>query len=489
MSVLTRFLKQNYIYVLLVFVLLATFTYSVLSEVIPINNGTGVDGEFYYGVAKGFLQDIGGTSYDSFRIQRIFPFFLINIFFHIFSIETVHQNLMVAMYGLHYLNLAVLIVFFFKMAKFLQWKRNTTIILFSIFFFNYFFLKNCGYEPFQTDGFAISIFLVSYYYLLRNKIGLAIGISMLGLLNWPTVTYTLVILALFNQKFSGHNKKININPGKAFALLYPVMSVGATVLLYLVHKQEILQGVLMIPPEIPLMSVSLLSQAFLLYLILGAINYRFDSPSEFFKNIPWKRLIIVAVPLIAISLFLRLLANDQFYYSGSAFILQLILRPLKYPFITPISHFCYFGLLPLLCLFFFKDFAKNFLEKNPGHALVFFIFTFFALDSEARHIIPYLPLLIVILGSVLEKTDFSLIETLALVGVQFLLSHFFYPINSPKFEELFNEGNFASTEVQRYMMNYGPWINGEFYLIWAIICVISIILLFFGIKKHLKRLF
>lgn len=478
MPAVASFLKMHAIEISLVAILLAVFTFSAYSEVIPVNDGKGVDGEFYYSVAKSFLDDIGTVGYDNFRIQRIFPFCLINIFLAAFSIEPTHQVLMTSMYLAHYLNLAILLAFFFKLAKHLQWKRNTTLILFSCMFFNYFFLKNCCYEPFQTDSFAITIFLVSYYYLLKKKTALSIAVATLGLLNWPTVTYSLMLLTLFSNSFPKDAKVIKINPGKAFAILVPLMSIGAAALLYIIHKEEILGNIVGNPISIPMILVSLVAEAGLLYIIMRKISYRFPTPMEFIRNTNWKLLAAMAIPLIIVTVVLKVLSNGAFYFNGSAFILQSILRPLKYPFITPVSHFVFFGILPLLALVYAKDYAKKFLEINPGHALVFFIFFFFAVDSEARHIIPYLPLLIVPLGSILDQRNISLKGALSLIGIQLALSHFYYPINSAGFEELFNNGDFANPVVQRYMMNYGPWVNGEFFLFWAILWAICAILLY-----------
>lgn len=194
---------------------------------------------------------------------------------------------------------------------------------------------------------------------------------------------------------------------------------------------------------------SLVAEAGLLYIIMRNISYRFPTPMDFIRNTNWKLLAAMA-----------------------------ILRPLKYPFITPVSHFVFFGILPLLALVYAKDYAKKFLEINPGHALVYFVFFFFAVDSEARHIIPYLPLLNVPPGSILDQRNISLEGALSLTSIQLALSHFYYPINSAGFEELFNNGDFANPVVQRYMMNYGPWVNGEFFLFWAILWAICAILLY-----------
>lgn len=46
---------------------------------------------------------------------------------------------------------------------------------------------------------------------------MSIAVAMLGLLNWPTVTYSLMLLTLFSNSFPKDAKVIKINPGKTFA--------------------------------------------------------------------------------------------------------------------------------------------------------------------------------------------------------------------------------------------------------------------------------
>ena len=71
------------------------------------------------------------------------------------------------------------------------------------------------------------------------------------------------------------------------------------------------------------------------------------------------------------------------------------------------SLICYFGILPLLVVFLFRNFSKEIFNCSPGYALAFLAFLFFAIDSEARHVIPLLPLILVPLGCVIDKMNLS----------------------------------------------------------------------------------
>lgn len=482
-----EFFKRHGVFGLLTLTLLFLFTLSFTGERTPLNDGAGYDGAFYYSVAQNFSTDFWTTGYDSFRIFRIFPFFLINLFFSLFNIEATHANLMLSIYVLHFANLAIQLVFFFKLIKLCAWKKATSAIIFACFFFNYFVLKNCGYEPFQTDAFAITIFLVSFYYLQCGKFTRSILVSFLGIPTWPTIAYTIWLLYFFKDPFPQTARRLNVHTGKAVAIAFPLMSVGAVATLYLLHKQPLLESMLFREASVPLLLASAIAWGAFLYFALRCCDFHFYSPltyiREFFSQSIWKKAIIVALPFAAISIFLKAHTNEEFYFNEVAFLLQTLLRPLKYPLVTPAAHVCYFGILPLLALVYFRDFSKNVFDRSAGYALAFIAFLFFATDSEARHIIPLLPMVLVPLGSVLDKANLGAKATTSLIVLQLVLSHFYIPINVEGTAEALATNDYYGV-AQRYFMNFGPWMSPLFYIVWLSIAVISGFLVYSIVKKR-----
>ena len=481
------FFKRHGIFGFLVLTLFILFTLSFISERTPLNDGAGYDGAFYYSVAQNFSTDFWTTGYDSFRIFRIFPFFLINLVFSLLGIEATHANLMHSMYVLHFANLAIQIVFFAKLMQLNAWKKATKAIIFACFFFNYFVLKNCGYEPFQTDAFANTIFLVSYYYLLSEKFGRAISISFLGLLTWPTITYTIWLLYIFKDPFPQDAPRLRIHTGKAIAIAFPLMSIGAVATLYLLHKQPLLESMLFMQASFPFLITGAIAWGTFLYFALRSCDLQFHSPStylrEFIRQSLWKRIIILALPFAAITLFLKAHTNDEFYFNEVAFILQTLLRPLKFPLVTPAAHICYFGILPLLALIYFRDLARDIFNRSAGYALAFLAFLFFATDSEARHVIPLLPMILIPLGSVLDKANLGAKAVAVLITLQIILSHFYIPINVEGTAEALATNDYYGV-AQRYFMNFGPWMSPQFYLMWLSIAVISGILVYLLVRNR-----
>lgn len=464
---------------LLVFLLFALSAFSFYIEQIPINNGAGFDGAFYRDVFRNFSTDFFTIGYDSFRIQRIFPFSLLNLVYNLAGIPLDNAHMMAGMAVCHFLNLAVQVLFFFKLAKLQGWKIVTRVILFSLFFFNFATLKDNGFEPFQTEAFAVTIALISYYTLLIGKPSTAFAISLLGLVTWPTVTYVMVPLILFSQKSPITNAPGPIRK-RFFRLLpfaYAILALALVACSFFLHKENCLYGLLLANPPISHILFCLAAIVGFGWLVasiqkLPPFPY---TPADFLKSFHLRPAIGIALCIVAVSVILQMHTNEDFFFDGKHFLFQVFARPLKYPLITFVGHFVYWGLLPVLLIIFAKDFVKNFTEKSPGHALALLFFLFLSIDSESRHIAPFLPILLVFLGSALDKANLAPKAAIFTVVTQLVLSHFYITINVDGFAESLEQGNFFSPVAQRFFMNYGPWMTGISYFYWIAINFVTII--------------
>ena len=468
------------VYGLLSAILLILFALSVFGETIPVNGGAGYDGEFYREVFRGFSTDFFSTGYDAFRIQRIFPFCLMNAVYSLTGIPLDNAHMINGMYTLLFLNLAFQLWLFFRLAKFQGFKPATTVILFALFFFNFPVLKNCGYEPFQTDPFAMTIALGSYLLLLKGKPAVAFAVSLLGLVTWPTVTYAMALLVLFPKR---EGNRLPPLPGilgrpvprlfQFLPLAYGLAAMALVVLFYALHKQVNLEALLLSGASPKNIAIGL--GMFVLITWLLAVCLKVESipysVSSFLRALRPKPLLGVLAGILAVSAVLHLHTNDEFFFDGKIFFLQVLIRPLKYPLVTFAGHAVCWGALFAVIIVLAKDFVKDFVERSPGHALVLLAFLFFALDSESRHIATFVPLLLPALGATLDKLDLTPKAAAYIVVVQLLLSHFYIPINVDGLAENLEALQFSTPEAQRYCMNYGPWMTVASYRSWLAVAL------------------
>lgn len=196
----------------------------------------------------------------------------------------------------------------------------------------------------------------------------------------------------------------------------------------------------------------------------------------------FRRALLLMVPIIAIKAILWLHTNNEFFFDGKLFLLQTLIRPLKYPAITLAGHAAYWGILPLLVLVFFRSFTQKFTSASPGHALAFLALAFFALDSEARHIATFTPLILVVLGQILNEIHLGTRTVSALVALQLLLSHFYIPLNGEGMALALEKEEFSVFPAQMLMMNFGAWMTPATYIFWTIVALGTL----FALRKLLK---
>ncbi|MBP5246455.1 MAG: hypothetical protein J6Z31_01175 [Fibrobacter sp.] len=468
----------------LIVILSVLFALSLFGEKIPIQDGAGFDGEFYRLVAENFSADFWNQGYDAFRIQRIFPFCAIHYGFKLLHISTTHTNLMHAMLGLHALNLLLQVLLFWRISKILQWKSATKGILFAVFFLNFFTLKNCGYEPFQSDAFAISLSLSSLYFYLKKKKLYNLGIAVLGAVTWPLITLQAILLVAFDRPLS-FEKEGKTFPGK-FAFFYGALALLTIAALKRSGHGIVVTNLLMRDSNWALTMASLGCALFGLFWIVRCIP-RFRMNVLTIKNFgDWKWLGIFLSVWVGVKLFLSFHVNEEFFCSNTIFALQILLRPLKYPLISFVGHVAFYGILPILVAFTFRSFAKTMMERSVGFAMMFGMFLLLALDSESRHMATLVPFLLVPLGNALDKWELKNFQVAALVLLQLLLSHFYVPINSEGLLEELESGNLAGDAAMRYFMNFGAYMNLESYLLWLGISLITAIACYGILKNQIK---
>lgn len=145
------------------------------------------------------------------------------------------------------------------------------------------------------------------------------------------------------------------------------------------------------------------------------------------------------------------------------------------------EHIQSFGILIVLALIYWKNiviFAKNHL--GFGSLIVLLMFILFLIKPEARHTLPFLPIIGYLVVSVIPESTKNRKFFLIVVVLGLLLSKFYYPLHLANFEG----NNFQFLPAQHYFMFFGFSVNYFNYLILLLGSIISFSTLYF-VKKQL----
>lgn len=491
--------KINFVRIFACAILCLILVHSFMGEKIAMNDGAGGDGLFYREVSAGFTDDILSKGYDSFRLQRIAPFALENVVYTILDIPKDNHSLMIGILLLNALSVLLLLIYFFRTSNLLKWFRSTELITFSLTFFNFHTLKNIGYEPFQTDAFALTLSFMSFYHFLKNEKWKVVILSVISSFVWPLLGLTGLIMAFFPRdkvaiSSPATSDRTPLKLGKrlpyGFAFAYLLLIVAMALFNYFRYRATHFNEMIFhLPNSMPFayfMFTAFCTAIFLFFLLRPISISVLDFIRGLSKKFTFRSAFCFFAIYLCIQAIVHIFSNNDFFYSTSNFILQICLRPLQAPFIFLENHVMYWGILPLLCIFFWKSIVREMENNGYGYLTVMAALVIFLLDSESRHSITFLPLLLLPLGTVLDTLPIKPWFAYAVAVGSLLLSRFYYTINVEGIQQAFESMDmsvYKTFPAQRYFMNLGPWQSGATYLIASAIALLTFAGVYFLLHK------
>ena len=495
---LKRF-KENAVAVsIILIVLLVSFIlFSMTGEKVAYNNGAGWDGVFYKEVALNF-SDKFINGYDTYRIQRLLPFALINTIFNLLCLEKNDANLMFAVQSMNFLVLLFGVVYYFKTVKLLKISIPAMIIGFSAFFLNYPILKMMGYYPYLTDTFALVIAIIQFYLFIKKKTIALIILSVIGAFCWPSLFVCGLLLALWPRTEIIVSKKLNITESFVlkFCKVIAVFFIPTTFLLLYIFKRKFLLerfGETRYYNEfflvVSLICISLYVFGLLKYFNLPII----ENVKKLLFSFKIRNIIIFFILFTVVKSFVYLISNGSALVTFSDMLVGRILTPPTVdPFVFLVSNFMYYGFIVIIMIYLWDKLFPIYLKYGYSFFGIIVLGLIMSLNTESRHLlsfIPFLffPVLTVISESQIKKINFSFSMFFMLSSI--ILSRFWYKINVPGIEKAFIDpfenhiGSYVAFPAQRYFMAQGPWMSHQMYLLFLVIFIISIIVLFLYFEK------
>jgi hypothetical protein len=356
---------------------------------------------------------------------------------------------------------------------------------FILLFCSFPVLKVTWYEPWVTDLFALVLGIGQVNYFLRQDKYKLYLISLIGGFVWPTLWLTgLLLIFLPEDGVIRKEKKLRFQTWH----LLPVALFGA-LFVYLYFNFSIRED-----KGLGELIRNLLSLLAVLAFAYGVWRgSRLDLQANW--NLIQKRLKSPAMVGLFLSLgglylVIFLMAVGEPLFTPQQFAMNLLIRPLQWPFNFLVNHFLYFGLLLPAAIVFYDRVFKKVCELGIGYTVVFFLMLVLALNSESRMVINYVPFLLVPLLKGVKRYHIIMKDLYIILGINLLLSKFWYTINVPGILEAFET---YDTEVylrfpaQRYFQHFGPWQNPWMYVLYGVLLCLAIILLAYGKRRYVKE--
>ncbi|SEF98743.1 hypothetical protein SAMN05444001_11146 [Parabacteroides chinchillae] len=491
----------------MVLLLMSIVLYSIIwGEKVPLNDGAGWDGSIFRNMASSFWDSPVGV-YNSYSIQRIFPFVLINLVYICFNIPIDNASLMLGMHITNVLFLALGIYFFFRISDFYKYSVKVEIIAFVSLFFNVQTLKFIGYMPFITDYVAVNLAIVLFYYFLTKQDFKMLIVGSIGAFNYPT--YLLITLCLYvlpRVSFDISNPIMDMKYKrymmfvKSFFVywLIPILvlivyytnvySVGSVGLIHfcdrtytpLIHEYMLI--------------ISCLCTMWYIYRMLKPINFNIrDFFNLFLINIKLKRILTGLLVFLVIKLLISFLADPNAipYYKWDVFAKNLVQGQARLPFLYIETRLMYWGLIYLLIILNWGRLCKVLGNYGFGYIALTFLMMIFSVDVESRRSFNLLPFILFPLCEIFNNTQFRKTEIVAYVFISLLFSMFWFNINVPGINNAFEnwETEVLNFPAQRYFMFGGTLQSTEVYLGVSAILIIIFFVFWIGYKRGLFKNF
>ena len=471
---------------ILTIILLFTFT----GEKVARFEQAGWDGREYREMAQTFSEKIKGDSYNTYKIQRILPFALINTTFNIFGWDKNNANIMTAMIILCIFAVIVSLIYFFKTSNALELNSTLEIIAFSGIFYNYSILKCLGYYPFQTDIFAFMLSIMIFYFFIKRKKWLIVLSGIIGAFIWPTLLITALALAFFSTNASPLICTTPLNRNSNVLLI--LFKAGAMLLvpalcLYLYFRHGDLKTLYSFKAttygHIYILMLSLIALSIYIYRMIKIFHFDIIyTIKDFFRQTGLSNLILFIVIYSSVYIITHLLAKEDSNFDLKALFVQTSLRAIAKPIVFLEAHFIYFGPIVLLTIFLWKSYILYITKYGYGFMFITFSLIILSLNSESRYMITLLPFVSFPICLILEKYNLKKSAGWLFAFASIIISRFWFTINTPDIEQEFIAENFLEFPAQRYFMNSGSWQNWTTYSIFMTTTVICAFLIWYGYR-------
>lgn len=449
---------------------------SFFSELIPVNNGFGWDGQKFAFFTQNFFQLIQSKNFDGYYIQRLLPFFstrcMIDLYHFILRIPKEISTLEI-IYAYKVLNYALMVHgmhIWLKTTSTLKWSSLAVYFSIILLYVNFFALKEIFYYPVNTDVFALYIGIVILYAYVHNHFRSLIALTLLSLIIIPKIGLILGgVLLLFHGYKTGNKPIINIQLNKVIQLgLLLVVNAAYLALCYQwLFKDQTLGKYLILS-----ITLSCLYLNVVLLFIYKIIPKSIDIQKKGILNIS-----CIILGYIIISSLLKQFSTAE--YLDSLGFLQNIIESANE---NPLGHLTagiYFGGIFIIYLLLMPKTINEYNRKlSLNEVILLGIILLLGVNSETRQFLIFFPFIIYIIVKQFNNS-LTIKLTLSSLVINFLICRIWLPINVFGSIDSNHHRNIVS---QLWFMNHGPWLDKKIHLIGLLLLFAFYVLIYKGLS-------
>ncbi|WBA41958.1 hypothetical protein [Hymenobacter canadensis] len=476
------------------FVTIITGLYWVFPEIMPYNKGFAFEGFVIY---KPFAKDAYNSLFvekmNSYSIQRILPYLLLNASFNIFGIDFSDSNMLWFFKIMHYVLLIMIIYVWDKLSSHLKLGLSGQWIGFISLIMNVSNLKFDFYLPFTYDKLAIFSGLVSMYLYYSNKKYFLLLNSILALIIWPTsIVFNLIMILV------PCNIKVVVDKNKILGAAWSFFVAGALISLFIIvvyvkHIPE-LPGIAptvhqLLPFSILIVCLYLLyTQYNLSVLVFPNTGKEILSKLKEILSIDFKWINALVVILAYYGLTRVLGDVTNAYLTPQRFAINFTYCALQRPGQFLIAHAVFFGVPVILFSVFRHRIIAVIAELGYGMVLMIIVVLIQAVNSETRQMANVLAMIVLPVAIAADSVKATPRAIWATFGISLLLSKTWLPFNlfdSQKYVSNnifpmndFEKMNYLVWPQQIFFMNMGPWMSNNSLIVQGLVIVIMYFILY-----------
>jgi hypothetical protein len=471
---------------LMIIILLIAYSVSFFGDTIPVYEGFGWDGRTLKLVAEDGINHLMSFNLKWYKVFRVFPFIGYNALTY-FGIPKDNQSILCFFKLFNILVLLLSVRYYFKAAASIKLEQKTTLLGFSLLFFNFPILKMFNYYPMLNDHFSFLLSLAGVYYVFSNKSVKFTFVVFLSLFTFPSLAVILTIIKIFPNNNGIKLLVISKSVIKAILKSMYVIVPFAMIALYFYWYNK---------NFIPINNITKINNTYLFLSSLALGLYFFFLNVCLIKAFKTDTPILISLKsgLLFLSLIMLYLIIRYSYlemYGVYSTSLTISYLPLVMPLNFIVYHFFSFGLIIMFILITMPTFLRTIKEISLGYLLSTLLILFLFINTESRILTNVMPVVLFPLLIVINRRLKVSNSQIAFVSIfNLLLSRFYFKINQTEDMGtlMLDNTSFSQFPVQYYFMNQGPWVSYTMYFYELMCFAVAFALLFVYLGINRKNL-